>query len=253
MEYKVKIDAFEGPLDLLLHLIKKLEIDIYDIPVAVITEQYLDFIHAMQELQLDVASEYLVMAATLIEMKSRMLLPKPEPLDADLDETAPEDEEDPREELVRRLLEYRQYKEAAEVLKEKELERRKVYAKPPSDLTAYVDKAPDPPLANVSIYDMLAAFRHLLRRKQLEKPLNTKVQKQEVPIGPRMEAIVKRLKVSRKPLAFSALFTYPNRTHLVVTFLALLELMKERRIMCVQDRNFSEIMVYLLDEGGVLS
>ena len=135
MHYKVKIDGFEGPLDLLLHLINHLEVDIYDIPVADITEQYMIYIHAMKELQLDVASEYLVMAATLLEIKSKMLLPNH---NKDFDEELMiEMEEDPREELVEKLIEYRKYKEIAEDLKILGEERSLLFTKPPSDLTEY--------------------------------------------------------------------------------------------------------------------
>ncbi|GGH79176.1 segregation and condensation protein A [Pullulanibacillus pueri] len=245
MEYKVKIDAFEGPLDLLLHLIKKLEIDIYDIPVAVITEQYLEFIHQMKVLQLDVASEYLVMAASLIEMKSRMLLPKQEPLETDF---APfEEEEDPREELVKRLLEYKQYKQAADFLKDREEEQSLVFSKPPHDLSSYKKHSNEVQLSNVSVYDMLSAFRHMLVRKRLEEPLNTKIERQSLPIGPRMKEIVTRLNVSGRSQPFSSLFAYPNSTHVVVTFLAVLELMKNHTIICSQEHNFSEIMITLME------
>ena len=245
MEYKVKIDAFEGPLDLLLHLIKKLEIDIYDIPVAKITEQYLDFIHHMQVLELDVASEYLVMAATLIEMKSRMLLPKQEPLETDLEPF--EEEEDPREELVRRLLEYRQYKEAAEFLKDREEEQSQVFVKAPHDLSSYKKNTKEVRLTNVSVYDMLSAFKHMIVRKHLEEPLNTKIERQSLPIGPRMKEIVLKLNTSGRSQTFDSLFSYPTPTHVVVTFLAILELMKNHTIVCTQRQNFSEIMITLVE------
>jgi segregation and condensation protein A len=248
LEYKVKIDAFEGPLDLLLHLIKKLEIDIYDIHVAEITKQYLEFIHDMKELQLDVASEYLVMAATLIEIKSRMLLPKPDPIDVDMDEMDMNGEEDPRDELIRRLIEYRQYKQAAEMLKEKEEGQLLVFTKPASDLSEFEQKPQDTQIVGATLYDMLAAFRHLLQRKELGRPRHTTIQRQEIPIGERMEAIVTSLKRLRKPMPFDELFPYPNRTHIVVTFLAVLELMKKKSITCVQNTNFDQIMVYLVEE-----
>ena len=138
VQYNVKIDAFEGPLDLLLHLINRYEIDIYDIPVAQITEQYMAYIHAMQELQLDIASEYLVMAATLLAIKSKMLLPKHE--EEILDESVELSENDPREELMQRLLEYKKYKEAAQALKKKEEERALLFTNPPSDLSMYTDE-----------------------------------------------------------------------------------------------------------------
>jgi segregation and condensation protein A len=249
VEYQVKLDAFEGPLDLLLHLIKKLEIDIYEIQVSVITEQYLDFIHHMKVLELDIASEYLVMAASLIEMKSRMLLPKPELLIDDDLFGEDHEEEDPREELIRRLVEYRQYKEAAEILKDREEEQAQVFTKKPHDLSDFKGALPEAPLAPVSVYDMLSAFQHLLRRKQLGRPLHTKIERQSLPVGDRMKDILSHLKRAKEPLAFESLFPYPNRTHIVVTFLALLELMKLKHIECVQSQNFQDISIILV-EGG---
>ena len=136
MSYKIKIDAFEGPLDLLLHLINRLEIDIYDIPVAEITEQYVAYIHTMKELELDVASEYLVMAATLLAIKSKMLLPKHED-EWDEEEEEFLYEEDPRDELVMQLLEYKKYKEAAGEFKNLEAERELILTKTPIDLSPY--------------------------------------------------------------------------------------------------------------------
>lgn len=125
--YQVKVDGFEGPLDLLLHLVNRYEIDIYDIPVSKITDQYMNYIHTMRELELDLASEYLVMAASLLAIKSQMLLPNPTLEEVD-DESL---EEDPREDLMRKLIEYRKYKQAAEGLKEKEVEANRIYTRPP--------------------------------------------------------------------------------------------------------------------------
>lgn len=246
MQYNVKIDAYEGPLDLLLHLINRLEIDIYDIPVSEITEQYLLYIHAMKELQLDVASEFLVMAATLLAIKSKMLLPKHDD-DAFDDDFQIEMEEDPRDELVERLIEYRKYKEAAEDLKEMEQERGLMFSKPPSDLTEFVKEIPaDKAEMNISIYDMLGAYQKLMRRKKLQKPLSTKVTRQEIPIEQRMEEIVEVLKNSKGKRNFNTLFPVPQRSHIVVTFLALLELMKRNKIMVNQTSNFSDIFVVLM-------
>ena len=197
MQYNVKIEAFEGPLDLLLHLINRLEIDIYDIPVAEITEQYLMYIHAMKEVQLDVASEYLVMAATLLAIKSKMLLPKhEEELD---DEFEFEQEEDPRNELVERLIEYKKFKEAASDLKSLEQERGLMYTKPPSDLTEYTKemKTENTDL-DITLYDMLGAFQKLLRRKKLQKPMSTKIARQEISIEKRMDAIKAKRRASRE-------------------------------------------------------
>lgn len=249
MQYNVKIEAFEGPLDLLLHLINRLEIDIYDIPVAQITEQYLLYIHTMSELQLDVASEFLVMAATLLAIKSKMLLPKHE--EEGLDEDAVfEYEEDPREELVERLIEYRKYKEAANDLKLMGEERSLMYTKPPSDLSEYAkDMKPDKTEINVSLYDMLAAFQKLLRRKKLQRPLATKITRQEISIDKRMAEILAELREINGKRSFNDLFPHPTREHIVVTFLAILELIKRNEIDVEQDENFSEIFVAAIGEG----
>lgn len=248
MQYNIKIDAFEGPLDLLLHLINRLEIDIYDIPVAQITEQYLLYIHTMNELQLDVASEFLVMAATLLAIKSKMLLPKHE---EELDEDAPfEYEQDPREELVERLIEYRKYKEAANDLKLLGEERSLMYTKPPSDLSEYAKEIkPEKTELNVSLYDMLAAFQKLLRRKKLQRPMATKIARQEISIDKRMAEILDELRGIQGKRSFYDLFPHPSKEHIVVTFLAVLELIKRKEIDVEQDENFSEIFVEAIGEG----
>lgn len=241
LHYNVKIDAFEGPLDLLLHLINRLEIDIYDIPVAKITEQYLIYIHTMRELQLDLASEYLVMAATLLAIKSKMLLPKQE---ESLDEFEFEVEEDPRDELVERLIEYRKYKEAATDLKELENERGLMFTKPPSDLSDYTKEIKlEKKDLDVSLYDMLAAFQKLLRRKKLQKPLSTKITRQEIPIEQRMTEIIQELSKYKGRRSFYDLFPSHEKDYIVVTFLAILELMKRREIIVEQESNFAEIFV----------
>ncbi|MEK4147472.1 MULTISPECIES: segregation/condensation protein A [Robertmurraya] len=240
--YNVKIDAFEGPLDLLLHLINRLEIDIYDIPVSEITEQYLFYIHTMKELQLDVASEYLVMAATLLAIKSKMLLPKHE--ESLEDEFEFEYEEDPRDELVERLIEYRKYKEAASDLKSLELERGLMFTKPPSDLADFsTEVSPDRRDLDVSLYDMLGALQKLLRRKKLQRPLPTKISRQEIPIEQRMDEILKDLQINKGRRSFFDLFPRREKDHIVITFLAILELMKRSEIIVEQEGNFSEIFV----------
>ncbi|MHC0036061.1 segregation/condensation protein A [Pseudoneobacillus sp. C159] len=247
MHYQVKLDTFEGPLDLLLHLIHRLEIDIYDIPVAVITEQYLLYIHTMKELQLDIASEYLVMAATLLAIKSKMLLPKYEEIqdESELEFTF---EEDPRDELVGRLVEYRKYKEAALDLKNLEEERNLIFSKPPSDLSELSKEVQQTKFdGNVSIYDMLGALQKLMRRKKLQKPLNTKITRQEVSIEKRMNEILGELKRFKGRKSFSDLFPVSNKEHIVVSFLAILELMKRREIQIEQEGNFSEIFVMTLE------
>lgn len=240
MQYNVKIEAFEGPLDLLLHLINRLEIDIYDIPVAEITEQYLVYIHAMKELQLDVASEYLVMAATLLAIKSKMLLPKHE--EELEDEFEFDNEDDPRNELVEKLIEYKKFKEAASDLKTLEEERGLMYTKPPSDLTEYAHeiKGENTDL-DISLYDMLSAFQKLLRRKKLQRPISTKIARQEISIEKRMDEVLSFLKKSGTRKKFNDLFPEADREHIVVTFLAILELIKRKEIDIEQEQNFAEI------------
>ncbi|MFE8702616.1 segregation/condensation protein A [Cytobacillus sp. FJAT-54145] len=241
-QYNVKLEAFEGPLDLLLHLINRLEIDIYDIPMAKITEQYLFYIHAMKELKLDVASEYLVMAATLLAIKSKMLLPKHE--EELEDEFEFEMEEDPRDELVERLIEYKKYKEAAVDLKLLEQERGLMFTKPPSDLTDFSKEVQSERKdLNVSLYDMLGAFQKLLRRKKLQRPMATRIARQEIPIEKRIEEIIQELKTFKGKKSFYDLFPYRERNHIVVTFLAILELMKRKEIIIEQEKNFAEIFV----------
>ncbi|MDQ0232908.1 segregation/condensation protein A [Metabacillus malikii] len=243
MQYHVKINAFEGPLDLLLHLINRLEIDIYDIPVAEITEQYMLYIHTMQQLELDVASEYLVMAATLLSIKSRMLLPKQEETLFD-EEYVEELEDDPREELMQRLIEYRKYKEAAQDLRDLEEERSQVYTKAPSDLSEFGEQTvSQTDSLNVTIYDMLGAFQKMLRRKKLQKPIQTRITRQEIPIEKRMEEILEDLRRNPGRRRFVELFPSNSKEHLVVTFLAILELMKSHMILIEQENNFSDIFI----------
>ncbi|MFE4811721.1 segregation/condensation protein A [Peribacillus simplex] len=243
MGYNIKIDAFEGPMDLLLHLINRLEIDIYDIPMADITDQYLSYIHTMQHLELDVASEYLVMAATLLAIKSKTLLPKHED-ELMIDEDGEIFEEDPRDELVEKLLEYKKYKNAAEEFKGMEEERSLIFTKPPSDLSVYVKEAEsDKQELNISLYDMLGALQKLLRRQKIQKPLYTKVTKQEISIEKRMDEIMIELQSIKGKKSFFELFALPVKEHIVITFMAVLELMKLNEIIVEQEDNFSDIMI----------
>lgn len=247
MTYEVKVDAFSGPLDLLLHLIHRLEIDIYDIPMAQITSQYIEHIHAMKELELNEASEYLVMAATLLAIKSRMLLPIHE---GELeDETFELDAPDPREELVARLIEYKKYKEAAQSLQQLEEERARSFTRPPTDLShlASVEQLQlfDP---NINVYDMLGAFQKMLRRKQLRAPVQTTVKRAEFSIKAQMRSVVTALQQSEGKAMFSTLFPYEDKSELVVTFLSLLELMKRQMITVEQLHNFDDLQVVLIKE-----
>ena len=247
MSYEVKLEAFSGPLDLLLHLIHRLEIDIYDIPMAELTAQYIDHIHAMQELELNEASEYLVMAATLLAIKSRMLLPIHE---GEMEEDDFQiDEPDPREDLVLRLIEYKKYKDAAVNLQELEHERAQVYTRPPTDLSHLM---PNEQLAlfdtNVNVYDMLSAFQKLMRRKQLLKPLQTRIARQEISVKERMLSVISTLKERGGHIEFTELFPENDKPALIVTFISLLELMKRQVVFVEQQNNFEELTVILQKE-----
>lgn len=236
--YLIKIDAFEGPLDLLLHLINEYEIDIYDIPVAEVTEQYNEYIRAMKKLELNIASEYLVMAATLLSIKSQMLLPKHE-IDEDIDEY----EEDPREDLVRRLIEYRKYKEGAERLKELEQEASQVFMRPMTIFSDEFYKQEIKP-GTQSVYDMLEAYDRMMLRKEWSRPIDTTVSRVEIPLEQRMEEIRSIVQRSSGGVLFDDLFTIPSKTHIVVTFIAILELMKNKEVYCEQNGNFEDLMIY---------
>lgn len=235
LQYRVKLDAFEGPLDLLLHLVKQYEIDIYEVPLVEVIDQYTAYIETMQFLELNVASEYLVMAATLIALKSQMLLPKQEI------ETDDEYIEDPKEQLMQRLIQYRKYKEAAEKLKDKD--NQQIYTRPTS-LFQYSDTKQPIEKGSVSIYDMISAVSKMLERKKWTEPLETKITRIEIPIEQRMEEILDLLDNIEEKVSFDKLFPYPSRSHIVATFIALLELMKEDVVSCHQEGNFSTIYIY---------
>ncbi|ETT81219.1 segregation/condensation protein A [Viridibacillus sp. FSL R5-0477] len=247
MSYEVKLEAFEGPLDLLLHLIHRLEIDIYDIPMAELTAQYMEHIRAMQVLELNEASEYLVMAASLLAIKSKMLLPIHE---GELDETEFDmDEPDPREELVARLIEYRKFKDAAVNLKDLESSRAQYFTRPPADLSAF---APAEQLAlfetSVNVFDMVGAFQKMLRRKHLKAPLTTKITRHDVSIKDQMKTMMGVLKLAGGRSSFFDLFPYEDKSTLVITFLSLLELMKRQIIAVEQNNNFEDLTVILRKE-----
>lgn len=236
--YQVKLEAFEGPLDLLLHLINQYEIDIYDIPVSEITEQYMNYIHDMQSLELNIASEYLVMAATLIAIKSQMLLPKQEIIE-EIDEY----EEDPREELMQRLIEYRKYKDAAEDLKEKDLHANQTFMRSPiifddMELKATMKQGV------ITIYDMLGALDKMFERKQWDQPLESRTTRIDIPIEQRMEEVLVIVKDYKDGVPFDRLFTYKSRSHIVITFMALLELIKNNDVYCKQENHLSALYIY---------
>lgn len=233
MSYLVTIDNFSGPLDLLLHLIKQSNIDIYDIKIEEITKQYLDYIETMSNMNLDIASSYLVMASELIEMKSSYLLPKKE---KEVDEY----EEDPKERLIKRLVEYINYKEAIEKFHELEVDRQNYYTKPSSELSDF-EKSNKLP-TDVDLSDLLDAFSKFLSRKEIEKPLNTKITNKEYSIQERSSEIKNLIKKS-KTVSFNDLFTVRTRSYIVITFLSILSLAKNNEINIKQDNNFDEILL----------
>lgn len=232
MEYKIEIDNFEGPLDLLLHLIKESNINITDISIEAITKQYLNYINLMEQLNLNIASEYLSMAAELIEIKSSSLLPKKK-IDEDLYE------EDPREKLINKLLEYQKYKEVTTVLKEFEINRKDYYFKEPEDLSMFQE------INNrveevFNIEDLVNAINGFLEKKELNKPLNTKITNKEYSVGERSNQIKNILK-DKKRVEFEELFDIRTKDYIVVTFLSILELAKKQEIAINQDTNFNKI------------
>lgn len=244
-DINIKIDAFEGPLDLLLQLIKHLEIDIYDIPIAEVTAQYLNYIRAMKVLQLDVAGDYLVMAATLMAIKSKLLLPKQEMTADSEDEVFFESGEDPRDALVEQLLEYRKYKSAAALLKVKEEERSQYFSKEPTNLESLQEKVPMEPL-QISTFDLVAAFQDMFNKKLKKIPLQTTIRAEETTINEKMDFIMGKLKSAKanQGVLFTRLFDIPTKNEMVTTFMALLELIKEKDVFIQQEITYGDIIVY---------
>jgi segregation and condensation protein A len=234
LPYQVRIENFEGPLDLLLHLIKKSEINIYDIPIAMIAQQYLSYIEAMKDLNLTVAGEFLVMAATLLQIKSKMLLPVEEHAEDD------EDGPDPREELVRRLLEYKTFKEAARQLDTRERMWREIYSRPAVSIE--VDpQSDDAMLDNIGLFDLVDALQTILDRNPGKKLLE--IIPDNLTVRDRMTVILEALE-GQESIGFEALFeTSCHRLIIIVTFLALLELIRLRTVRVYQAENFGPILL----------
>ncbi|MCF1424150.1 segregation and condensation protein A [Lactiplantibacillus plantarum] len=236
----IKISEFEGPLDLLLHLIRQNKMDIYDIPIAAITQQYLDYLHSMRALKLDIAGDYLVMAATLMTIKSRFLLPQPEPDEMDEDN----EDDDPRDSLVAELLAYKVYQEAAGELREKEQARHQHFTREamlvPADLSA-------PKLtAGITLDDLQAAFRQLVAKRRRVRPLTKTVVAETINIDERMTQITTQLQHQPQGLDFADLFTVSASDEmLVTTFMAVLELTKQDQVALQQAEPLSPIHLYL--------
>jgi segregation and condensation protein A len=239
-DYRIKLPVFEGPLDLLLFLIRKNELDIYDIPIAGVTKQYLEVIYAMKDLQIEVAGEFFVMAATLMEIKSRMLLPKHQQA---VDPNAEEDDLDPRWELVHQLLQYKKFKEAAGQLGTMSLDAQNQLGRPASAFAP----ASERPLKHVDRIDLWNSFNLVLRRLA-EKLVIGEIHAEQVTVADQMEYVLETLK-TRKSFVFSELF--PGRIslrRLVATFLAVLELTRLRKLQLEQTAAFTDILCTAAEE-----
>lgn len=253
MKVTFKLETFEGPLDLLLHLIDRAEVDIYDIPIKEITDQYLEVLQGMQELELEVTSEFLVMAATLLAIKSKMLLPKPPPeimYDDDMGWDGIDEDFDPRSDLVHKLIEYRKYKEIADHLREKETERSLIYTREAADLTPFLHQTSVNPVEGLGLSDLLLAFRKALR-KQVNRNRISMIQRDEISVKDRIKQVIERIQESGGKMLFTGLLSEENtREEIVVTFLALLELMKMKQIVCYQHNLFEDIVIQAREEGN---
>ena len=239
-EYRIKLPVFEGPLDLLLFLLRKNELDIYSIPIESVTRQYLEVIYAMKELQLEVAGEFFVMAATLMEIKSRMLLPKHQQA---VDPNAGEDDLDPRWELVHQLLQYKKFKEASARLGGMAAEAQDMLGRSASAFAP----ASDRPLRHVDRIELWNNFNLVLRRLA-EKLVVGEIHAEQVTVADQMEFILGRMK-TRRTFSFSSLFdTKISLRRLVATFLALLELARLKQLTLRQDEAFTDILCAAVDE-----
>lgn len=230
--YEITIDNFKGPLDLLLHLIKEAKMDIMDIKLDIIIDEYLKYIKEMQRMNLDVASSYLVMASELVEIKSRKLLPRDE-------EEETEEETNPEEELINRLIEYQKYKDQIDNFKKLEEERLGFYTKTPENLDQY--KGNIKVDYDLELDDLVKAMEKFLEREILDTPLSTKITKKELSVEDRIKDIRERFK-REKRIDFYSLFDNKNKENVIVTFLAVLELAKLGEIRIMQDSNFSSII-----------
>ncbi len=239
--YEIRLDNFEGPMDLLLHLVKEKEMDLLNLEITKITEQYLAYIQQSQDLHLEIASEYLVMAAYLIETKSKMLLPK--------EKVEIEDgyEPDPRQALINRLLEYKRYKDVVEALKIKQEERQAFFTKLPSNMQFLTEdnemKIPE----NLDTYSLILAMQKLMQRKIRLTPMKQAVAQKEISIEDRTNQIKAILHQRRyEKIPFEALFDEGDKQVFVVTFLAILVLANQGELAIIQENQFDEIFVEVL-------
>lgn len=237
MDYLIDINNFHGPLDLLLHLVRSTEMDIYEIDTSVIIEKYLNYIEKMQEINIDIASEFLVMAATLVHLKSKMLIGATE-------ETTEEEQEfeiNSEEDLKNRILEYEKYKNMTEVFKELEEKRNDFYTKEPMPLKEFTDKT----ITNdgsLTLEDLINAFLSYQERINYLKPVHTKITKKEINVEDRIISIKEKLH-QKKKMDFLELFDTVTKEYVVVTFLAILQMNKNNEINIYQEKNFENILI----------
>lgn len=238
MEYQIVIEDFEGPLDLLLHLIKEKEMNLETLELSVIADQYLQYIHAMDPSLLEVMSEYLVMAADLIEMKSKMLIPKEKVTIND------DYQEDPREALIRRLIEYKRYKDVLDEIREKYEQRQSILIKPAESMEEYVIDTSSMIPDNLEVYDLMKAMQKMFQRKAMMKPLDTHIAKKDISIDERTDQIRDYFKTRvNKKIRFEDLFDRHDRFYFIVTFIAVLVLAKDKEVEIIQDGLFTDIFV----------
>jgi segregation and condensation protein A len=231
MEFRVELDIFRGPLDLLLYLVRKHEVEIVDIPISIITDQYLEYLAVLQELNVDEVGDFMAMAATLLEIKSQQVLPRSGEVEEDI--------EDPRDELVRRLLEYKRFRDAASILEEQSRQWQLQYPRFASDLPARERDLAGEPIQEVELWDLVSAFGRILRNTELTQP--SSIVYDETPIHVYMTRILQRLREQGR-LAFSVLFERGmHKSTWIGVFLAVLELVRHQQVAAEQNALFGEI------------
>jgi len=241
----VQLNNFEGPLDLLLFFIKRDELDIYDIPISYITKQFLEYIHVLEELDLDVASEFILMASMLMSIKARMMLPRE---DSDEDEL---DESDPRYELVKRLLEYKRYKEMSEKMADMDDETRKKYMRGYPEADNVEQQATGEALQDVTMFDLIAAFKKVLQDIE-RKNIVHHVEKVSTTVEEQAEFVLNRLQEHGRQTFIEVCATLKNKIYVVVTFLAVLEMIKEQQINLFLEEDPTKFYIDLKPVGEII-
>ena len=236
MIYNFCINDFEGPLDVLLHLVKESKMDIYEINISSIIDQYLEFIHSLEDQNIDIASEYLVMASELVHLKSKLLINRTDDDDEISDSELNINSE---EDLRNKIIEYEKYKMITKEFKELEEKRGEVFTKLPENIKEYMDETIQ---GELDISELFNAYKQFLERQELAKPLNTKITKKEINIEDKIKDIRSILN-KRKRVNFLELFTEMTKENIVVTFLSILEMSKNNEILLTQEDNFSPIMI----------